>query len=245
MVGMWPSDVLMEMFGTSGMTAYFGLRQCGPIMPSDTVLVASVTGSVGSILAQLARTAGARVIGLAGGEARCRWAEAHLGIDACLDYRSPDLADHIPIAAPDGVDVYCDGAGGPLTGIAVGAMKAHARLFAYGSSAAFFAAKLDPPKQRLPLRQHFGLSEAIEQQLQRKHIKTECWIVDAFYHERLSAEDELSRLLLSGALKPINTVVEGFDKLPYALVHLYDGGCRFRGKPPPNSVLMPPPCSED
>jgi Putative NADP-dependent oxidoreductases len=73
MVKMWPPEVLMEMFGTSGMTAYFGMRECGPLMPRDCVAVAGTTGSVGSIAAQLARIAGCYVVGFGGGMDRCKW----------------------------------------------------------------------------------------------------------------------------------------------------------------------------
>jgi NADPH-dependent curcumin reductase CurA len=114
MVTMWPSEVLMDLFGTSGTTAYFGMRQCGPLMPRDAVLVAGATGSVGSIAAQLARIAGAYVVGFAGGEDRCTWARRTLGIDDCIDYRAANLPDRLRHALPDGIDVYSDGVGEPL-----------------------------------------------------------------------------------------------------------------------------------
>jgi len=77
---------LMEMFGTSGMTAYFGMRECGPLMPRDCVAVAAATGSVGSIVAQLAKIAGCYVVGFGGGADRCDWVLETLGIDKCIDY---------------------------------------------------------------------------------------------------------------------------------------------------------------
>ena len=92
MVKMWSTEVLMEMFGTSGMTAYFGLRECGPLIPRDNVAVAGTTGSVGSIAAQLARIAGCHVVGFGGGPERCQWVVDTLGIDKCIDYRAGDLA---------------------------------------------------------------------------------------------------------------------------------------------------------
>ena len=223
MVKMWPSEVLMEMFGTSGLTAYFGMRQCGPIMPRDSVLVAGATGSVGSIAAQLARIAGAYVVGLAGGEQRCTWVRQTLGIDEGIDYRATDLPGRLRRALPDGIDVYSDGVGGPLTKTVVGMMNRNGRLFAYGSAAAFYADRIDAPKERPTLRRMFGISDEVETLLKERHIKSESWIVDAFYHERVKAEDDLSRILLSGALKPINNVVDGFEKLPEAISGLYQG----------------------
>jgi NADPH-dependent curcumin reductase CurA len=76
-------------------------------------------------------------------------------------------------------------------------------------------------RERPSLRRMFGISEAVETLLQQRNIKSEAWIVDSFYHERLKAEDDLSRHLLSGAMKPITHVVEGFEELPKAIVNLY------------------------
>jgi NADPH-dependent curcumin reductase CurA len=79
-----------------------------------------------------------------------------------------------------------------------------------------------PQQQRMTLRQAFGISDTVEATLAAKNIRAEAWIVDAFYHERLTAEDELSRLLSTGDIKPINTVVDGFSNLPAAIMGLYD-----------------------
>jgi NADPH-dependent curcumin reductase CurA len=221
MVKMWPPEVLMEMFGTSGMTAYFGMRECGPLMPRDCVAVAGTTGSVGSIAAQLARIAGCTVVGFGGGADRCRWVVDTLRIDACIDYRAEDFENQLKAAFPDGIDVYSDGIGGALTETVTALMNRHGRLFSYGGAAAYYADKLDAPQQRPSLRRAFGISETIETVLKQRNIKSECWIVDQFYHERLRAEDDLSRHLRSGALKPINNVVDGFENLPRAVVGLY------------------------
>jgi NADPH-dependent curcumin reductase CurA len=222
MVKMWAAEVLMEMFGTSGMTAYFGLRECGPLVPGDIVAVAGATGSVGSIAAQLARIAGCHVVGFAGGAERCRWATETLGIDACIDYRAADFEARLRAACPDGIDVFSDGIGGRLTEIVTALMNRNARLFSYGGAASFYADRLDMSGQPGSLREAFGISKAVEATLKARNIKSEAWIVDEFYHERLKAEDDLSRRLRSGALRPINTVVDGFENLPGAIMSLYD-----------------------
>jgi hypothetical protein len=221
MVKMWPPEVLMEMFGTSGMTAYFGLRECGPLMPRDHVAVAGTTGSVGSIAAQLAKITGSRVVGFAGGKERCEWVLDTLGIDQCIDYRASDFEAQLKAAFPEGIDVFCDGVGGAFTETLTQQMNRHGRLFCYGSAAAYYADKVSTTRGRLSVRAAFGISEKVEALLKEKHIKSSAWIVDEFYHERLSAEDELSRLLHNGSLKAINNVVEGFDKLPEAIIGLY------------------------
>ena len=221
MVKMWPAEVLMEMFGTSGMTAYFGVRECGPLMPWDRVAVAAATGSVGSIVAQLAKSAGSYIVGFAGGRDRCQWVVENLGIDRCIDYRAADFKDQLRDAFPNGIDVYSDGVGGSLTEIVVEQIKQNGRLFSYGGAAAFYADEFAPQSQPLKLREFFGISGKVDALLKKKNIKTEALMVHAFYHERLKAEDDLSRLMLTGKLKPIHNLVEGFENLPQAITDLY------------------------
>jgi NADPH-dependent curcumin reductase CurA len=222
MVKMWPAEVLMEMFGTSGLTAYFGMRECGPLMPSDRVAVAGATGSVGSIAAQLAKAAGSYVVGFAGGEDRCEWTVENLGINRCIDYRAADFKNQLRDAFPTGIDVYSDGVGGTLTEIVVEQIKQNGRLFSYGAAAAFYADEFTPRSpQPFSMRKMFGISDDVDAMLKKKNIKTELWVVDAFYHERLKAEDDLSRLMLAGKLKAIHNVVEGFENLPQAISDLY------------------------
>src|SRR5277367_1094605 len=169
MVKMWPAEVLMDIFGTSGMTAYFGMRECGPLMPSDRVAVAAATGSVGSIIAQLAKAAGSYVVGFGGGEDRCRWAVESLGIDRCIDYRASDFKDQLKDAFPNGIDVYSDGVGGSLTEIVVEQLKQSGRLFSYGGVVAFYADELMPESQPFSIRNQpfnirrsFGISDQVE-----------------------------------------------------------------------------------
>src|ERR1700716_4310092 len=132
MVKMWTPEVLMEMFGTSGMTAYFGMRECGPLMPRDSVAVAGATGSVGSIAAQLAKITGCYVVGFGGGTDRCKWVLDNLGINACIEYRAKDFKKQLKAAFPDGIDVYSDGIGGTLTETVTQLMNQNGRLFSFG-----------------------------------------------------------------------------------------------------------------
>jgi len=223
MAKLWPPEILMEIFGTSGMTAFFGLRECGPLMPRDRVLVAAATGGVGSIAAQLAKAAGSYVVGLAGGATRAEEIKTELGIDDCIDYRATDLQSELRKAFPEGIDVFCDGVGGVLTETVVRHINRDGRLLSYGGAAAFYADVIDEQTPR-PRRRLFGLSDGVESLLRQNNIKSECWMVDTFYHERIAAEDTLSRLLLMNRLKPLATVIDGFENLPQAIVDLYRKG---------------------
>lgn len=223
MAKMWSPEILMDVFGTSGMTAYFGLRECGPLTPRDCVAIAGASGSVGSIAVQIAKIAGCYVVGFAGGEERCRWVVETLGADKCLDYRAPDFADRLKAAFPSGIDVFSDGVGGSLTATVMEQMNRYGRLFSYGAAAAFYAESIERSGERASLRRQFGISEAIERIIAARNIRSEAWIVDEFYDERLKAENDMSRWLRRGVLKPVTNVIEGFEKLPEAVVGLYSG----------------------
>jgi NADPH-dependent curcumin reductase CurA len=88
LVKRWPIDVLMDVFGTSGLLAWFGMREYGPLLQGETVAVGAVSGSVGSMVAQLAKVAGCKVVGFASGQKRCLQLTRTLGIDGCIDYRN-------------------------------------------------------------------------------------------------------------------------------------------------------------
>lgn len=224
LVKMWSPAVLMEMFGTSGMTAWFGMRECGPLMPRDQVAVAGTSGSVGSIAAQLAKIAGCRVIGFAGGADRCSWVVETLGIDGCIDYRGNNLDALVRDSFPKGIDVYSDGVGGAVTQAVMARMNENGRMLSFGAAAALYGEAPQAAVSNTSLRRMVGITEEIEAILSQRNIKSEAWIVDAFYAERLRAEDDLSRLMLTGRLKPITHVVHGFEKLPDAIVDLYRSG---------------------
>jgi len=222
----WSPDVLMDVFGTSGMTAWFGLRECGPVQPGETVVVAGASGSVGALAAQIARYRGARVIGIAGGAEQCAWVKAALGAYACVDYRAGGVGDQLSAMCPDGIDLFSDGIGGALTETVTPLLRVGGRLFSYGSAASFYDNPSDTEKptgnrSAASLRQAFGISAGVEKMIAARRLKVACWIVDQFYHGRLEAEDALQQMLLSGDLRSINTVVAGFENLPQAISDLY------------------------
>ena len=220
LVARWPADALMEIFGTSGMTAWFGLRACGPLEPGMNVAVAGMTGSVGSLAAQIARAAGCKVVGFGGGPDRCARISAATGVD-CLDYRAPDFADQLRARFPAGIDIFSDGIGGAMTEMVAAMMKPGGRLLAYGCADDLHGGG-NPGLRGMTLRRRFGVSDEVERVVAERDIRVECWIVHDFYHERIEAEDALDAMLRAGTLEPVVTVVEGFEKLPEAILALYD-----------------------
>lgn len=99
---------LMGALGMTGLTAYFGMTKIGAPKAGDTVVVSAAAGATGSVAAQIAKIAGARVIGIAGGEAKRKWLEEELGLDVGLDYKAPDFKQKFKEATPKFIDVYFD-----------------------------------------------------------------------------------------------------------------------------------------
>jgi NADPH-dependent curcumin reductase CurA len=128
-----PAPVYLSALGISGLTAYFGLLDVGRPEPGQTVLVSGAAGSVGSIVGQIARIKGCRVVGVAGGQDKCRWLVEDIGFDAAIDYKSADLRKELKTHAPDGVDVYFDNVGGATLQAALNRLARGARVVLCGA----------------------------------------------------------------------------------------------------------------
>src|SRR5215471_13796792 len=100
--------------GMPGLTAYVGLDEIGKPQRGETVVVSAASGAVGAVAGQLAKRAGARVVGIAGGADKCRWVESELGFETCIDHRSADLGAALDHACPRGIDVYWENVGGAV-----------------------------------------------------------------------------------------------------------------------------------
>lgn len=229
MLKMHTADVLMDIFHSSGTTAYFGLRECGPMRPGDWCAVAATTGSVGAMVVQLLLARGCRVVGFGGGPDRAQWVNDQFGINA-LDYRAKDLDDQLRKAFPKGVDFFSDGVSGDLSMSIAKIMNDDSRYLNYGTSAAFYAPTnsersavtgAGSGQRQSGRRNMFGMSEDVAKICDAKHIHVEAWQVNELYQDRLEAEDYLSRLVIEKRLRPINTVVDGVENIPKAVVMQY------------------------
>ncbi|MEM6575522.1 MAG: NADP-dependent oxidoreductase [Pseudomonadota bacterium] len=115
----------MSVLGMTGLTGYFGMLDVGEVKPGDAVLVSGAAGATGSVAAQIGRIKGARVVGMAGGEEKCRWLSEVAGLDGVIDYKSEKLSKALRQHFPKGIDLYFDNVGGPtldaaLAGLALG-----------------------------------------------------------------------------------------------------------------------------
>ena len=123
---------IMSVYGSSGATAYFGMTDIGRPQPGETVVVSAAAGATGSVAGQIAKIAGARVIGIAGGPQKCRAVVEDFGFDACIDYKNEDLAAAIKQHCPRGVNVYFDNVGGPILNAVLGRIAPKARVVLCG-----------------------------------------------------------------------------------------------------------------
>ncbi len=128
-----PPPTYLGTLGLPGMTAYFGLLDVGKMQAGDTVVISGAGGAVGSVAGQIAKIKGARVIGIAGGEEKCRWLVDELGFDAAIDYKSQDVRRALREVAPDGVDVYFDNVGGDILDAVLTRLARGARIVICGA----------------------------------------------------------------------------------------------------------------
>ena len=123
---------IMSVYGSGGATAYFGMKEVGRPQPGETVVVSAAAGATGSIAGQIARIAGARVIGIAGGPEKCRAVVEDFGFDACIDYKKDDLRAALKQHCPRGVNVYYDNVGGEILDAVLGRLAPKARVVLCG-----------------------------------------------------------------------------------------------------------------
>jgi NADPH-dependent curcumin reductase len=128
-----PLPTYLGTLGLTGMTAYFGLLDVGMLKEGDTVAVSGAAGGVGSVAGQIAKIKGARVIGIAGGEEKCRWIVDDLGFDAAIDYKAQDVRRALRGDAPQGVDLYFDNVGGEILDAVLTRLARGARVVICGA----------------------------------------------------------------------------------------------------------------
>ena len=123
----------LNVLGMPGMTGYFGLLDVGQPKPGETVVVSGAAGAVGQTVGQLAKIKGCRVVGIAGGPAKCEWVVKELGFDACIDYKAGPVKDGLKAHCPDGVDVYFDNVGGEILDAVLTRINRKARIVICGA----------------------------------------------------------------------------------------------------------------
>jgi len=128
-----PLPTYIGTLGMPGMTAYFGITEVAKIKEGDIVLVSGAAGAVGSIVGQIAKIKGSRVVGIAGGPKKCKYVVEELGFDACIDYKNEDVKERLKQECPKGLDIYFDNVGGEILDTALGRLRMNARIVICGA----------------------------------------------------------------------------------------------------------------
>jgi NADPH-dependent curcumin reductase CurA len=209
-----PTDVdipaTIGVLGITGLTAYFGLLKIGQPIEGDTVLVSGAAGATGSIAGQLAKLAGCRVIGLAGSAEKCDWLTGELGFDGAINYREENVAAAVKQHCPKGINVYYDNVGGEILDIALANIAQNARVVICGGISRYnLTGEIPGPKN------YFNLVF--------RRSRMEGFIVSDFAAEFPEAIEVLSDHLRSGRLRHRESILEGFEKAPDAVMNLFSG----------------------
>jgi NADPH-dependent curcumin reductase CurA len=209
-----PISTALGILGMPGFTAWVGMMEIAQPKAGETVVMGAATGAVGAVAGQLAKLEGARVVGIAGGPEKCRYATESLGFDICLDRKEPDLETKLAAACPDGIDVYVELVGGQVTDAVLPLLNEHARMPVIGGIAHYNAAELPPGPDRTPL---------LMRQILVKRLKLEGMIITDHGARRPFFEARVGALLQSGRLRYKEDVVEGLENAPAAFIGLLDG----------------------
>ena len=211
-----PMTHLMSVFGVAGLTAYFGLLECGKPKAGETVVVSAAAGSVGSIVGQIAKLKGCKVVGIAGGAEKGRWLVDELGFDVALDYKAGDLRRQMKEAIPEGIDVYFDNTGGDILETCLFAMKTFGRIACCGAVSQYDGAAPPHGPRGVP-----GL-------IVTKRLTLRGFVVMDFDDQREKALKDLQAWVASGQIKVQEDIIEGLENTPAALIGLLAG--ENRGK---------------
>ena len=203
-----PIQAYLGSLGMPGVTAWYGLNRIIAPKAGETVLVSAATGAVGSVVGQLAKLAGARTVGVAGGPEKCAYAIKELGYDACVDHKSPNFAAQLTVAFPNGIDGLFENVGGEPFQLAMGRINDFARIAICGLIASYEGALTTLPDMRIFLIKRF---------------KMEGFIVSDHMDLWPKAIGELVSLAAAKKLIWRETIRDGLENTPQALIDLLHG----------------------
>jgi NADPH-dependent curcumin reductase CurA len=200
----------LGVLGGIGLTAHLGLLHVAKIVTGETVLISGAAGATGSTAAQIAKLKGCRVIGIAGGAAKCRWLMDELQLTGAIDYKNEDVPSRLGELCPNGVNVYFDNVGGRILEAAIGRMALHGRIALCGMISGYNDASPAP-----------GPANLFEMVTRR--IKMEGFLVMDFAALFEDARRDLATWLAAGQLKSYVDVQEGFENIPKTFMRIFTG----------------------
>ena len=206
-----PLPVYLGTLGMPGMTAYFGLLDVGSFKAGDTVVVSGAAGAVGQVVGQVAKLKGAgKVVGIAGGPEKCKWAVEKLGFDVCIDYKAGKLKEELKAACPKGVDLYFDNVGGEILDVVLTQLAMHARIVICGAISQY--------NNTAPVK---GPSNYLSLLVNRARMQG--MVVFDYAARYGEAAREMGAWLAAGKMKSREDIVDGLETFPDTLQKLFRG----------------------
>ena len=206
-----PLSTYMSVLGATGITAYFGLLDIGRPQPGETVVVTAAAGAVGSIVGQIAKLKGCRVVGIAGGPEKCRWLTESLGFDAAIDYRNDDLNQALDQHCPQGVDVLFENVGGHIMDAVFSRLNLNGRMVLCGLISSY------NDERPLPGPTDFG-------RILMKRLTVKGFIIIDYIPRFQEALNELQQWVANGDLQWKEHIIDGIDNALDGLSLLFSGG---------------------
>jgi NADPH-dependent curcumin reductase len=204
-----PPNLALSLFGITGMSAYFGTIEIGKVKAGETFVVSSAAGAVGSVAGQIAKIRGARVIGIAGGRAKCDWILQEAGFDGAIDYRSEPIGARLSALCPEGIDVYFDNVGGEILDEVLARITLHARIVLCGAISGYTT------RSFWPLKNYY--------QLTPKRARMEGFIILDYASRFPEAAPVLAEWMAQGRLKQKEDIATGLENAPKTLARLFTG----------------------
>ena len=200
----------LNVMGHVGLTAYLGVTEVAKPEPGETFLVSAAAGGVGSVAGQIAKLRGATVIGIAGGPTKCKWVVDELGFDACIDYKSEDVAVRLKELAPQGVNVFFDNVGGELLDTVLRRLANRGRVVLCGDISTYNLEGPPPPLRNIKY-------------VMGKRARMEGFNTLDHWDSYAEGAAQLAAWVADGSIKHREHVFDGIDHAPEALVRLFTG----------------------
>lgn len=204
-----PDSCGCGILGLTGNSAYFGFLEICQPKAGETVVVTAAAGAVGSIVGQIAKVRGCRVVGFAGSDGKCKWLEDELGFDKAINYKVGDMAKALKEAAPNGIDCYFDNVGGELSSIIIHQMNMFGRISVCGTISTYNDQQIQVPDP--------------QSLIVFKQLKMEGFIATRWANRWQEGIQEIAKLINEGKVKYHETITLGFEKMPQAFIDMMKG----------------------
>lgn len=205
-----PPDMALSAFGGTSMTAYFGLLEVGRPQAGDTVLVSGAAGATGSVVCQIAKLKGCRVIAIAGSDEKCQWLKNDCGVDEAINYREEDVAARLAELAPMSINVFFDNVGGKILEAGISQMADHGSIALCGAISAYNDTTPSPGPNNMMV-------------LVARRIRMQGFIMLDYLNRLDEFNAEFGAWFVEGKIKTREDIQEGFDNIPATLARLFAG----------------------